>query len=204
MKEFWNERYAQAVFAYGKEPNAFLKESLDHLALKGKSLFAAEGEGRNAVFAAEKGMEVYAFDISEEGKTKALLLAKEKNVSINYQVENISTIDFEVESFDALVLIYAHFPENLRKPFHQKLSNYLKPGAYVILEGFSKKHIEYNTANPQAGGPKDVTMLFSLEEIKEDFAGFEIIKLEETETDLTEGMYHVGKSAVIRFIGRKK
>ena len=47
-------------------------------------------------------------------------------------------------------------------------------------------------------------MLFSEEEIKADFKGFEILLLEETEIYLSEGKYHNGKGSVIRFVGRKK
>ena len=70
MKEFWNERYRQNEFAYGEEPNEFLKEQLAKLQ-PGSILFPAEGEGRNAVYAAQSGWQVSAFDISEEGKKKA-------------------------------------------------------------------------------------------------------------------------------------
>jgi hypothetical protein len=67
----WNERYANEEFAYGEEPNNYLKEQLTKLDA-GKILFPAEGEGRNAVFAAKEGWTVSAFDISNEGLRKAL------------------------------------------------------------------------------------------------------------------------------------
>lgn len=72
--ERWNERYSTDEFAYGEEPNAYFKEQLDKLNA-GAILFPAEGEGRNAVFAATRGWRVAAFDISTEGKKKALRLA---------------------------------------------------------------------------------------------------------------------------------
>jgi hypothetical protein len=78
MKEFWNERYSNKLFVYGKEPNVFFREELEKMPV-GKILLPAEGEGRNAVFAALQGWEVFAFDNSEEGMKKALLLASEKN-----------------------------------------------------------------------------------------------------------------------------
>ena len=82
MKQMWDNRYRASEYAYGTEPNTFYKQTLDEYDLKGKILLAAEGEGRNAIYAAEKGLEVVAFDISEEGKKKALQLAKKKNVNI--------------------------------------------------------------------------------------------------------------------------
>ena len=54
MKEFWDTRYAEIDFAYGKTPNTFFKDSIDKLT-PGKLLLPADGEGRNAVYAATKG-----------------------------------------------------------------------------------------------------------------------------------------------------
>jgi len=76
MIDFWNARYAAAEYAYGTEPNAFFKAQLDQLT-PGRLLLPAEGEGRNAVYAAKKGWEVVAFDQSDAGQKKALKLAKE-------------------------------------------------------------------------------------------------------------------------------
>ena len=73
----------------------------------------------------------------------------------------------------------------------------------IIFESFSKKHIDYITANEKVGGPKDVDSLFSIEEIKADFPNYEIIELEEKEIELNEGLFHIGTGSVIRFVGRK-
>lgn len=54
MKEMWDKRYGNTEYAYGEEPNAFFKKTLDKLDLKGSILLPAEGEGRNAVYAAKK------------------------------------------------------------------------------------------------------------------------------------------------------
>lgn len=203
MKEFWNARYQESDYAYGTEPNRFFESQIRTLPI-GKALFPAEGEGRNAVFAASLGWEVVAFDLSEAGKAKALKLADARQVTITYEVATLQEFEAEKESFDALVLIFAHFPSQLRKAFHQKLTTFLKPGGTLILEGFSKKHAAFNSVNEKAGGPKDPAMLFSKQELEEDFDGFDIQLLEEAEVELQEGNYHLGKSAVIRLIARKK
>lgn len=83
MKEFWDERYAVDEYVYGKEANLFLQSKLVGIE-PGKALFPAEGEGRNAVFAATLGWDVTAFDISSSAKIKADKLAEEKDVSIDY------------------------------------------------------------------------------------------------------------------------
>ena len=197
MKQFWNERYAEKEFAYGKEPNQFLKENL-HKLPKGKILFVAEGEGRNAVFAAQNGYEVVAFDYSESAKSKALTLAKEQNVQLNYLVSDVMDLSFEPESFDAMVFIFTHFPAVIRKQAHQKLVSFLKPDGKVLFEVFEKNQQQFTS-----GGPKESAMLFSEEEVKEEFPsiGFDFLKT--VTIDLAEGQYHQGKGVVIRFIGTK-
>lgn len=203
MKDFWDARYGEKDYAYGTAPNVFFSEEIQKLK-PGKALFPAEGEGRNAVFGAGCGWEIMAFDQSEEGKKKALQLARQKGVKIEYAVTSLEDFEAAEESFDALVLIFAHFPARVRNEFHRKLASTLKPGGILILEGFSKRHLEFNSINPQAGGPKDLCMLFSKDELLEDFSGFRIQFLEETIVNLHEGGFHSGESAVVRLVAVKK
>lgn len=201
--ERWNERYSTAEFAYGEQPNAYLKEQIEKLDA-GSILFPAEGEGRNAVFAAKTGWNVSAFDISTEGRNKALRLAESNEVSINYQIGELQSLNYLPGQFDAIALIYAHFPAEIKSLYHKTLNTYLRKGGIIIFEAFSKKHIDYVTRNPEVGGPKDIPSLFSINELEEDFAGYEIIELAEMEIELSEGLFHNGKGSVIRFTGRKK
>lgn len=199
----WNERYSKEEFAYGKEPNHYLKEQLEKLEV-GKILFPAEGEGRNGVYAAKLGWEVFAFDISVEGKKKALRLAQTNQVTIDYQVGELQTLDYSIEQFDAIALIYAHFPADIKSTYHKTLDKYLRKNGNIIFEAFSKKHIDYISKNEKVGGPRDLASLFSIEELKSDFANYEIIELVEKEIELSEGLFHNGTGSVIRFVGRKK
>jgi len=201
--QVWEDRFGKETFAYGTEPNDFFKAQIDILTT-GNILFAAEGEGRNAVYAARKGWNVQAFDISQEGKKKALKLAKTHHVNLDYQIGFLPELNFTPNQLDAIALIYAHFPADIKSDYHQQLEKLLKPGGTIIFEAFSKNHLEYVTANPNVGGPKDIAMLFSIEEIQHDFPNFEIILLEEKVIELKEGEYHNGTGSVIRFVGRKK
>ena len=198
MKQFWNERYADNTFAYGKEPNQFLKENI-HLLPKGNILFVAEGEGRNAVFAAKEGFQVSAFDYSESGKQKALVLAQEHNVAVDYLVSDVLELSYEKESFDGLVLIFAHFPAKIRKEAHIKLLELLKPSGSILFEAFGKEQLNYTS-----GGPKDIDMLFSEEEVKNEFPAISFDSLSTEKIVLDEGPFHQGEGVVVRFIGTKK
>jgi len=199
----WNDRYSKDEFAYGIHPNNYLKEQLEQLPV-GTILFPAEGEGRNAVFAAKLGWTVSAFDISVEGKKKALRLAEVNKVTIDYQVGELPDLHYEPEQFDAIALIYAHFPAEIKSLYHKTLDTYLRKSGFVIFEAFSKRHIDYIAKNEKVGGPKDVAALFSMDELRSDFANYEIIALAEKEIELNEGLFHNGTGSVIRFVGRKK
>jgi len=202
-KNKWDSRYAEEQFAFGTEPNSFFKEQIDGLD-QGELLLPAEGEGRNAVYAAVKGWSVSAFDISVEGKKKAMQLAAANRVTIGYQVGALEEVAYEEEQFDAMALIYAHFPAELKSQYHKKLSSYLRKGGVIIFEAFSKKHLEYKLSERAEGGPGNLDSLFSEEELLADFADYEVILLEEKEIELNAGNYHSGLGSVMRFVGRKR
>ena len=197
MNQFWNERFATEEYVYGTEPNLFYREQLEKLN-PGKILFPAEGEGRNAIYAAMQDWKVTAFDPSTVAKTKAENLARQKNVEIDYRIADYENVSFSKESFDCLVLIFAHMHPLKRKEYHKKLASFLKPGGTLILEGFSKKQIKNNT-----GGPRNVEMLFSEEELRNDFNFFSELSISETDVTLDEGAFHKGKASVIRVTGKK-
>jgi len=197
MNDFWNERFGTKEYIYGENPNEFVKQELAKLN-PGKILFPAEGEGRNAVYAATQGWQVTAFDPSVEGKKKAELLALKNNVQIKYLIDNYESVDFPENTFDCIVLVFAHMHPLKRREFHKKLVSFLKPGGTLILEGFSKKQINKNT-----GGPKNIDMLFSREELESDFDSFNTLKTLEKNVILNEGPFHQGEASVIRILGTK-
>lgn len=192
----WDQRYSAEEYIYGREPNAFYSQELDKLK-PGKILLPAEGEGRNAVYAAEKGWEALGFDQSEEGRRKGLLLAASRNVTITYQIQDLETINCPDNHFDALALIFVHTPETKRQAIHRNLIRFLKPGGTLILEGFSKEQLKY-----ESGGPKEISLLFSLEDIRSDFQSMKIDFLEKMVVNLDDGGGHQGKGSVIRLVAR--
>ncbi len=202
-KDKWDERYKEQEYVYGTGPNLFFKEWIEKFK-PGSILMPADGEGRNGVFAATLGWEVISCDLSVEGQSKALQLATAQNVAISYIVGDLDQLRFEPASFDAIGLIYAHFAADQKSLFHRKLNEYLKPGGIVILEAFCKAHLELKKLDPKLGGPAELDMLFSKEEIIADFENYDLLMLGEEEIQLNEGMYHIGKGAVVRFAGIKR
>jgi 2-polyprenyl-3-methyl-5-hydroxy-6-metoxy-1,4-benzoquinol methylase len=197
MKEEWDRRYSGAEYIYGIDANRFLTEQLQNLK-PGKILFPAEGEGRNAVFAAVHNWQVSAFDYSNEAMKKALLLARSQNVTINYSVCSLEDFSAELNSFDVISFIYTHFDSELREKYFPGLLAFLKPGGKVILEVFSKAQLARTT-----GGPKIQSLLYSLDEIIELFPGFKMDMIEEVSIILDEGKLHSGEAYVIRMLATK-
>lgn len=123
---------------------------------------------------------------------------------IEYHVGDIDSVPYTENQFDAIALLYAHFPANRRSYIHMKLHTFLRKGGMIILEGFSKNHLEYRKKNDAVGGPNNSELLFSQDELVQDFTNFDIISLEEREIELHEGLYHNGLGSVIRFTAIKK
>ncbi|WP_020402746.1 class I SAM-dependent methyltransferase [Gracilimonas tropica] len=194
MKDFWNERYSEPEFVYGTEPNHFFSEQLDQLK-PGKLILPADGEGRNAVYAAQKGWEVQAVDYSSSAREKALELAKEKGIEISYDLSDLAEYDFGSEIYDAAAFIYVHLPRSIIKDVYANVIKSLKPGAKIMVEVYS-----VNQLGRDSGGPKDERVLYTEEKLRDLLSGTEIEWMEEKEIDLSEGKYHVGKAMVIRAI----
>ncbi len=75
----------------------------------------------------------------------------------------------------------------------------MKPSGFIIFEAFHKNQLNYSS-----GWPKDLTMLFSVEEVQKEFECLKILTLEDKIIDLDEGIYHQGKGHVIRMIATKR
>lgn len=198
MSEFWNKRYSEEEYVYGKNPNEFLKSELS-LLQPGKILFLGEGEGRNSVYAASLGWDVDAVDASSEGKKKADKLAEENHVKINYVVSDLAEYACKKNYYDAAALIFLHLEEPLRSKVYRLVIEALKPGGRVILESFDHDQLKY-----YSGGPKEIERLYSLEDIANDFIDLDFVKMSKEVIDLNEGRFHEGKGSVVRFVGIKK
>lgn len=197
MKEFWDERYGNDEFVYGTAPNDFFKAWIDKQK-PGTILFPCEGEGRNAVYAASRGWKTFAFDYSQKGKEKAESLAKSLKLEITYDLSDALYYNNLIK-FDAIVLIFAHFPEHSRQNIHNRLQGMLNPEGTLLIEAFSKQQIENNS-----GGPRSEELLYSARILKNDFPKLEIKLLEEKAIQLFEGRFHEGNASVVRLIARKR
>lgn len=193
----WDERYNAEEYAYGKEPNDFLVEVIAQIP-KGRVLCLAEGEGRNAVYLAEKGCRVVAVDSSAVGLEKARALASERGVTIETVAADLADFEIEPESWDAIVSIFCHLPPAIRKGLHKKAVCGLRSGGVFVLEAYTPRQLLLKT-----GGPPQEELMMELETLRTELNGLEFRHAVEVEREIHEGRYHRGRGAVVRVFGVK-
>jgi 2-polyprenyl-3-methyl-5-hydroxy-6-metoxy-1,4-benzoquinol methylase len=196
--DFWNSRYAEPGYAYGTEPNAFLASQKKYTAPGTKALAVADGEGRNGVWLARQGLDVLSVDASEVGLRKTRELAADRGVAIRTEKVELTAWPWPVQTYDVVAAIYVHFPLDVRARMHRLMFGALRPGGVLILEAFTPAQLNY-----KSGGPPVAEMLYTADMLRIDFAGGEILLLEETVTELAEGKYHRGPGAVVRLVLRR-
>ena len=186
-RERWNKRYEGKEFALGKKANPFLRRSI-RLLPKGKALDIASGEGRNAIFLAQRGFDVDAVDISEMGLAKIRKQAKEAGVKIHTQLSDLDTHPIEKERYDLIADFYF-----LSRRLIPKIKKGIKKGGKIIFETYLLEQRELG-----AGGPRQIKYFLKPNELLELFKDFRILFYR-------EGIFkeHGKKKAVASLIAEK-
>lgn len=194
----WNERYAETFASYGTEPNDFLRAVADRIP-EGPVLCLAEGEGRNAVFIAQRGHAVTAVDLSDVGLANAAKLAGERGVELTTVVADLAEFDPGEARWAGIVSIWGHVPPAVRSRLHAACVAALKPGGVFILEAYCPRQLE----RPGLGGPPDVALLMTADGLRKELSGLRFERCEEVDRDVNEGRYHKGPSATVQVLAFK-
>lgn len=195
----WDERYAGEDYLFGTEPNAFLKSQAHRLKTDQRALAVADGEGRNGVFLAERGLAVTSIDASERGIAKARKLAAERGVTLDAKLADVAGWAWPEAEFDVVVAIFIQFADPaLRDLLFERMKAALQPGGLLILEGYRPEQVDYGT-----GGPPQRENMYTRPMLEKAFAGFEILHLEEHDSEIHEGSGHGGRSALIDLVARR-
>ncbi|MEM8579842.1 MAG: class I SAM-dependent methyltransferase [Pseudomonadota bacterium] len=195
----WNDRYNRPDYLFGTEPAEFLKVQARHLPSEGRVLVVADGEGRNSVFLAERGLMVTAFDYAPNALAKAEDLAKQKGVEVDFLEADVFAWDWSADSYDAVVAIFIQFmPPQLRVAVFEGLKAALKPGGVLLLHGYAPRQVEYGT-----GGPPVAENMYTLPLLEAAFAGFEVLHSADYDAEIDEGPGHSGLSGLIDYVVRK-
>lgn len=194
----WDTRFRTENYVYGKEPNVFLTEFQKKIKVSGDALAIAEGEGRNAVYLAEQGMNVTAWDYAESGLVKTKQLADERGVVVSTELIDLNEANWDNAKWDEIVCIFGHFPAELRQKTLRGVKEAVKPGGYFLTEVYSHNQLPYGS-----GGPQNLDFLYKPEEILETFADWRMVHFFLGEVVRHEGELHHGLSHVIQFVGQK-
>lgn len=195
---YWHKRFSAENYVYGKEANAFLTEFHHKLDITGKALAIAEGEGRNAVYLAEQGMDVTVWDYAQSGLDKTNALANERGVEVATKLVDLNEAAWDKEEWDEIVCVFGHFPLDLRTKTLTSIEKAVKPGGYFLTEVYSHYQLPY-----KSGGPQNIEFLYRPEEFLTTFADWRIVHFFTGEVTRHEGELHNGLSHVIQFVGQK-
>lgn len=196
--QMWNGRYREPGYFYGTAPNDFLAAEAHRLPRGARVLSVAEGEGRNAVFLAERGVVVTAVDSSRVGLTKARHLAAERRVSLATVCADLGEWAVPPARWDGIVSIFCHPEPEIRRRLARGIVKGLTPGGLLLLEAYTPRQLEHGT-----GGPPRAELMLDAETLRHEFEGLEFLRLEEIEREVCEGRGHHGLSAVVQAIARR-
>src|SRR5271165_1761514 len=181
----WDERYRGEPYAYGLEPNAFLASQAHRLKAGMSALVPGDGEGRNGVWLAGQGLRVDTLDLSAYGVAKAKALAAGRGVSVDAVQADALAWNWPEARYDLVALIYLHLIEAERRIVHARALTALRPGGLIVLEAFRPEQLARHAAGAR-GGPRDPSLLYSLEALREDFSAAQILLLEAAEARIDE------------------
>jgi SAM-dependent methyltransferase len=196
----WNQRFSGTDYLFGTEPNEWLREHAGVWSPGQRVLCVADGEGRNSVWLAQRGLQVTAFDIAEAGVAKARRLAAERGVEVDFQVADCDGFDWPVGACDGVAAIFVQFADPaMRARLFARVVDALAPGGTLVLQGYTPKQLEYRT-----GGPPVASHLYTPQMLREAFAALDLVELREYEAEVREGSGHHGWSALIGLVARRR
>lgn len=197
-QQMWNVRFGTEEYVFGLEPNDFLREQAMKLP-RGKVLSLGEGEGRNAVWMATQGFEVWSVDLSSAGVAKTLKLAKSLGVTVHASLGDLDDFVIEPASWDVIISIFVHTSSQVRRRIHQQVVKGLRHGGVFLLEAYAPKQLAFGT-----GGPKDSSRFPTIELLTDELSGLQFDLLHEITRDVVEGSLHTGHAAVIQVVARRQ
>lgn len=195
--DFWDDRFAEPGYAYGSEPNDFVRACAGAIP-PGRVICLGEGQGRNAVFLATRGFDVTAMDQSRVGLERARALAHERGVTIATVAADLAEFELAPGAWQGIVSVFIHLPSALRRPVHERVVAGLAPGGVFVFEAYVPAQLEL-----KSGGPEDLDRLPPLAALVAELDGLQFEIAREVERDVTEGRYHTGRAATAQILARK-
>ena len=197
--DFWNGRYEDEGYLFGTDPAAPLAAIADQLPRAGRALCLADGEGRNSVFLAKRGLSVTAFDFAENALVKARKLAAKEQAAVTFHQADITKWDWSAPGYDLVAGVFFQFlPPDVRTQVFKEIVNSIAPGGTLYILGYRPEQIGRGT-----GGPPHAENTYTEDLLKDSFSALKIQTLRSWDEDLNEGRGHNGASALIEFLAKK-
>lgn len=171
-REDWNARYAQKELLWTAEPNRLFAAEVASLE-PGRALDVACGEGRNAVWLAERGWRVTGIDFADVALAKAAELAAARGVEVEWVLGDVLELTPESRSFDLVVVLYLQLPGDELALALRRAADAVAPGGTLIVLGHDATNL-----TDGYGGPKDVSVLYTPEQVVAALGGLEVERAE--------------------------
>ena len=168
----WDRRYAGSELVWTAEPNRFLVAETEGLAV-GRALDLACGEGRNAVWLAERGWEVTGVDFSQVGLDKAARLAEQRGVSVQWLRADVVDWVPPPAAFDLVAIFYLHIAGAAMIDVLRRAAAALAADGTLLVVGHDPINIDEGY-----GGPQDPAILMAPDETAEALADLEVERAE--------------------------
>ena len=174
-RDQWNRRYTGSELLWTAEPNRFLVAETSELP-PGRALDLACGEGRNAVWLAERGWEVTGVDFADVGLEKARGLAAARGVDAIWVHADLLEYEPPREAFDLVATLYLQLPADERRRVLRAAAAAVAPGGTLLVVAHDRSNLEHGH-----GGPQDASVLATPEEVAGDLDGLEVERAEVVE-----------------------
>ena len=185
-KEDWNDLY-RVSNTFKTTPNQLLIDTVEH-EKPGTALDVAMGQGRNALYLAERGWRVTGIDFAEEPLRLARDAAARRNLALDAIQADMERWDYGVERWDLVSMIYAG-----DDPRHvERLQRSIKRGGLFVLEFFADDGAP--TRFTHGGWPRGALARL--------FAGNWEILRDDVVEDIAD--WGLKKEKIERFVARKK
>lgn len=163
----WDERYASAELVWSGGPNGWVEQVTADLP-PGTALDLGAGEGRNALWLAERGWQVTAVDFSQVAVDRARRLADERlgNLSSRLTTVTADLTHYEAEPVHDLVLmVYIHLPAAARKHVLSTAARAVTPGGLLVVVAHHPDNLDGGI-----GGPQDPAVLYAAQDVIDDIS----------------------------------
>ena len=168
----WDRRYGGSELIWTAEPNRFLAAEVAGLS-PGRALDLACGEGRNAVWLAERGWRVTGVDFSQVGLDKAQRLAQERGVAVAWELADLIEYLPPPAAFDLVAILYLHLHPATTCEILRRAAAALAPGGTLLVVGHDPTNIEEGY-----GGPQNPAILMAPDQIADALDDLEIERAE--------------------------